>query len=92
MKYYKAIGASTAGRIMSSKEIDQLAAQSLSKPNPSANTPVAPADKEKSKPIVKSVVKRVVEPSEPFAHLQAKPVKPTDSKKALKPFAHLAES
>lgn len=41
MKYYKAYGASTAGRIMSSKEIDQLVAQTLRKPVAPANIPVA---------------------------------------------------
>lgn len=90
MKYYKAYGASTAARIMSSKEIDQLVAQSLrGKPKPSANTPVAPADKANSKPTVKPVSKRVVKLSEPFSHLQAKPTKQSDNKKITNPFAHL---
>lgn len=75
MKCYKAYGASTAARIMSSKEIDHLVARSLMKTLPTTNKPVAPADKANSeptiKPVAKPTTKLVAKQRMPFEHLKA---------------------
>jgi hypothetical protein len=94
MKFYKAYGASTEARIMSSKEIDQLAAQSLRKTVPSVNVPVVPANHVTSKPIVKPVAEPLTKPvakkRTPFEHLKAN-LSSNKQGQRRELFAHLKE-
>jgi hypothetical protein len=78
MKFYKAIGAIPSARIMSSKEIDQLAALSLRKPVAPANIPVD----NKPKPVAKH--------KGMFEHLIEETIIRNDAEKTTRLFTHLS--